>query len=186
LKFSLICGKISIGCDKMRILGIDPGIATIGFGVVDSDPKGQRLVNCGVITTPAHTSLSSRLEQIYDDMSQLIEIFKPEVASIEELFFNTNITTGIAVAHGRGVILLACRKAGLKVYEYTPLQVKQSVVGYGRAEKAQVMDMVKRICRLPAPPKPDDAADAVALALCHARSSTSLLYKGDNEECSTI
>ena len=170
----------------MRILGIDPGIATIGFGVVDSEKSSQKLINCGVISTPAHTSLSSRLEQIYDDMCQLIDLFKPEAVSIEELFFNTNITTGIAVAHGRGVILLACRKAGLKVYEYTPLQVKQAVVGYGRAEKAQVMDMVKRICHLPAPPKPDDAADAVALALCHARSATSLLYRGENEECSTI
>ena len=97
----------------MRILGIDPGIATIGFGVVDSEKSSQKLINCGVISTPAHTSLSSRLEQIYDDMCQLIELFKPEAVSIEELFFNTNTTTGIAVAHGRGVILLACRKAGL-------------------------------------------------------------------------
>ena len=170
----------------MRRLEIDPGIATIGFGVVDSEKSSQKLINCGVISTPAHTSLSSRLEQIYDDMCQLIELFQPEAVSIEELFFNTNTTTGIAVAHGRGVILLACRKAGLKVYEYTPLQVKQAVVGYGRAEKAQVMDMVKRICHLPAPPKPDDAADAVALALCHARSATSLLYRGEDKECSTI
>ena len=143
-------------------------------------------MRCGVITTPAHTSLSSRLEQIYDDLTQLLEAFKPEAVSIEELFFNTNITTGIAVAHGRGVILLACQKAGIKIYEYTPLQVKQAVCGYGRAEKSQVMDMVKRLCNLKAPPKPDDAADAVALALCHARSSTSLLYRGEREECSTI
>lgn len=170
----------------MRILGIDPGIATIGFGVLDSRKNTHKLVTCGVITTPAHTSLSSRLEQIYDDMLDLIEVFKPDVVSIEELFFNTNLTTGIAVAHGRGVILLACRKAGVRVFEYTPLQVKQSVVGYGRAEKKQVMDMVKRICNLPDVPKPDDAADAVALAICHARSSTSLLFKGDSEECSTI
>lgn len=169
----------------MRILGIDPGIATIGFGVVDSDKNRHRLVTCGVITTPAHTSLSSRLEQIYDDLERLLEAFKPDAVSIEELFFNTNITTGIAVAHGRGVILLACRKAGINIFEYTPLQVKQAVVGYGRAEKAQVMDMVRRLCGLSAPPKPDDAADAVALALCHARSSTSLLYRGDKEECST-
>lgn len=170
----------------MRILGIDPGIATIGFGVIEHTGKDDKLINCGVITTPAHTSLSSRLEQIYDDVTQLLELFKPDVVSIEELFFNTNITTGIAVAHGRGVILLACRKAGVRVYEYTPLQVKQAVVGYGRAEKRQVMDMVRRICALPAPPKPDDAADAVALALCHARSATSLLFKGEDEECSTI
>ena len=170
----------------MRILGIDPGIATIGFGVLESEKNKHKLLKCGVITTPAHTSLSSRLEQIYDDMLQLLDLFQPEAVSIEELFFNTNITTGIAVAHGRGVILLACRKAGVKVYEYTPLQVKQSVVGYGRAEKKQVMDMVKRICSLPAPPRPDDAADAVALAICHARSVSSMLFKGDQEECSTI
>ena len=170
----------------MRILGIDPGIATIGFGVVEYEKNKQKLIKCGVITTPAHTSLSSRLEQIYQDMCDLLDIFKPDAVSIEELFFNTNITTGIAVAPGRGVILLACQKAGVKIYEYTPLQVKQAVVGYGRAEKSQVMDMVKRICSLPAPPKPDDAADAVALALCHARSSTSLLFRGDQEECSTI
>jgi len=170
----------------MRILGIDPGIATIGFGVVDSEKNRQRLVKCGVITTPAHTTLSSRLDQIFNDMLELLESFKPDAVSVEELFFNTNLTTGIAVAHGRGVILLACQRAGVKIYEYTPLQVKQAVVGYGRAEKSQVMDMVKRICGLQAPPKPDDAADAVALALCHARSATSLLFKGDQEGCSTI
>ena len=170
----------------MRILGIDPGIATIGFGVINAAKNQNRLLNCGVISTPAHTSLSSRLEQIYDDMCQLLELFKPDAVAVEELFFNTNITTGIAVSHGRGVILLACQKAGVKIFEYTPLQVKQAVVGYGRAEKAQVMDMVRRICNLPAPPKPDDAADAVALALCHARSATSLLNRGEREECSTI
>lgn len=170
----------------MRVLGIDPGIATIGFGVLESEKNSYKLIKCGVITTPAHTSLSSRLEQIYDDMLQILELFQPDAVSIEELFFNTNITTGIAVAHGRGVILLACRKAGVQVFEYTPLQVKQSVAGYGRAEKRQVMDMVKRICQLPAAPKPDDAADAVALAICHARSATSLLFKGEREECSTI
>ena len=171
----------------MRILGIDPGIATIGFGVIESEKNTNRLLKCGVISTPAHTSLSSRLEQIYNDMCDLLEIFKPDAVSVEELFFNTNITTGIAVAHGRGVILLACQKAGVQIYEYTPLQVKQAVVGYGRAEKKQVMDMVRRICNLPAPPKPDDAADAVALALCHARSATSLLMQeGVSDACSTI
>ena len=170
----------------MKILGIDPGIATVGFGVVDFKNQKYSLVQCGVITTPAHTPLSERLETIYWDLSELIEAFRPDAVAIEELFFNTNITTGISVAHGRGVILLACRMAGLSIYEYTPLQVKQAVVGYGRAEKHQVMEMVKRLCALNAPPKPDDAADAVALALCHARSSTSLLYKGENAECSTI
>ncbi|MBR5094840.1 MAG: crossover junction endodeoxyribonuclease RuvC [Oscillospiraceae bacterium] len=170
----------------MRILGIDPGIATIGFGAIETRGNRQKLLRCGVITTPAHTSLSSRLEQIFRDTGDLLSIFRPDAVSVEELFFNTNITTGIAVAHGRGVILLACQMAKVPIYEYTPLQVKQAVVGYGRAEKAQVMEMVKRICGLPAPPKPDDAADAVALALCHARSSTSLLNRGGESGCSTI
>ena len=170
----------------MRILGFDPGIATIGFAVLDVNNSKNCLVKCGVITKPAHTSLSSRLALIYEDAISLLNTFKPDAVSIEELFFNTNITTGISVAHGRGVLLLACRQAGVKIYEYTPLQVKQSVVGYGRADKKQVMDMVKRLCNLQSAPKPDDAADAVALALCHARSSTSLLYKGEKEECSTI
>jgi len=170
----------------MRILGIDPGIATIGFGVIESDKNRQRLISCGAITTPAHTSLSSRLDLIYRDLTELLETIKPDSIAIEELFFNTNITTGISVAHGRGVILLACHKAGIPIAEYTPLQVKQAVVGYGRAEKTQVMDMVKRMLNLSAPPKPDDAADAVAIAICHARSSTSLLYNnGGNDKCST-
>ena len=171
----------------MRILGLDPGIATVGFGIVDTEKNRQKLVTCGVITTPAHTPLTSRLDQIYTDLEELIRAYSPEVMAIEELFFNTNITTGISVAQGRGVILLCAFRAGLRIYEYTPLQVKQAVVGYGRAEKKQVMDMVKRILNLPAPPKPDDAADAVALALCHARSSTSLLnLEGVQNPCSTI
>ena len=171
----------------MRILGIDPGLATVGFAVVDSDRNKMKLVSCGVISTPAHTTLSSRLDRIYDDMAELISTFSPDVMSIEELFFNTNITTGISVAHSRGVILLAAYRAGVQTFEYTPLQVKQAVVGYGRAEKNQVIDMVRRILELPAAPKPDDAADAVALAICHARSSTSLLSrKGEDTQCSTI
>ena len=171
----------------MRILGIDPGVAIVGFGVVDADRKDNRLVKCGVITTPAHTQLSARLNSIYLDLMELIATFKPEAIAIEELFFNTNITTGISVAQARGVILLACYQSGVPVFEYTPLQVKQAVCGYGRAEKKQVMDMVKRILHLQDVPRPDDAADAVAIALCHARSSTSLLaQKGVNEVCATI
>ena len=170
----------------MRILGIDPGLATVGFSIVDVEKSKMRLVTCGVISTPEHTSLSSRLDRIFEDMNDLISSFSPDVMSIEELFFNTNITTGIAVAHARGVILLSAYRAGVQVFEYTPLQVKQAVVGYGRAEKNQVIDMVRRILALPAAPKPDDAADAVALAICHARSSTSLLSKGVNDICSTI
>lgn len=170
----------------LRILGIDPGLATVGFSIVDVEKSKMKLVTCGVISTLAHTSLSSRLDRIFEDMNELISSFNPNVMSIEELFFNTNITTGIAVAHARGVILLSAYRAGVQVFEYTPLQVKQAVVGYGRAEKNQVIDMVRRILALPAAPKPDDAADAVALAICHARSSTSLLSKGVTDICSTI
>lgn len=170
----------------MRILGIDPGIATVGFGVIESNGNSLSLVNYGTITTPAHTSLSSRLDQIFSDMGQLCEAFSPDAIAYEELFFNTNITTGIAVAHGRGVLLLAGYRAGVPVYEYTPLQVKQAVVGYGRAEKRQVIDMVRRILNMSSAPKPDDAADALAIAICHARSSTSLLSKNGGENpCST-
>lgn len=117
----------------LRILGIDPGLATVGFSIVDVEKSKMKLVTCGVISTPAHTSLSSRLDRIFEDMNELISSFSPDVMSIEELFFNTNITTGIAVAHARGVILLSAYRAGVQVFEYTPLQVKQAVVGYGRA-----------------------------------------------------
>jgi crossover junction endodeoxyribonuclease RuvC len=152
----------------LRILGIDPGIATVGFGVIDADRGKQKYVTCGIISTPAHTALSSRLDQIYTDLAELFDSLRPDAISIEELFFNTNITTGIAVAHGRGVILLAAYRHKIPVYEYTPLQVKQAVVGYGRAEKKQVIDMVRRILSMPSPPKPDDAADALAMAICCA------------------
>ena len=145
------------------------------------------MLSCGVITTPAHTPLSSRLDRIYSDLEELIRSCDPEAISIEELFFSKNITTGIPVAHARGVILLCAFRCGVPVYEYTPMQVKQAVVGYGKAEKRQVMDMVRRILHLTAVPRPDDAADAIAVALCHARSSTSLLTReGDTNLCSTI
>lgn len=170
----------------MRILGIDPGIATVGFSILDAERGKQNLICCGVITTPAGTSLSSRLERIYSDLRELITTYSPEAMAVEELFFNTNITTGISVAHGRGVVLLAAYQLGVPIFEYTPSQVKQAVVGYGKAEKRQVIDMVTRILHLPSPPKPDDAADAVAIALCHARSATSLLNRGGNNTCSTI
>ena len=170
----------------MRIMGIDPGIATVGFGVVDSEKNRLKLVSTGVIETPAHTSLSSRLDRIYDDTQELIRTFSPDVVSVEELFFKKNITTGIAVAHGRGVLLLACYKSGVQIFEYTPMQVKQAVVGYGLAEKKQVIYMVTSILGMKTPPKPDDAADALALAICHARSTTSLIYKnGGDDPCST-
>ncbi len=159
----------------MRILGIDPGVATIGFGLVEADRGRQRLLQFGVITTPPGIPLSSRLWQISQDMSSLLTQFRPDEAAVEELFFSKNITTGIAVAHGRGVLLLELEKAGIPVYEYTPMQVKQAVVGYGKAEKRQVMLMTARLLKMKEIPRPDDAADALALALCHARSATSLL-----------
>ena len=159
----------------MRILGIDPGYATIGFGMVESSGAQVRMVTYGAITTPAGLPLSRRLYQIGTDMEELIGKLHPDGISIEELFFNTNITTGIAVAHGRGVILYAAEKCGIPLYEYTPGQVKLAVTGYGKAEKRQVMDMTRRLLKLRAVPRPDDAADALALAICHARSFTSRL-----------
>ena len=161
----------------MRILGIDPGYGITGFGVIDAQRGQCRLLQCGAITTPPGMDFSARLEIIYDDMKQLLELSKPDAVAIEELFFGQNVTTGIGVAQSRGVILLAVRQAGVQVYPYKPMQVKQAVVGYGNATKHQVQDMTKRILRLEAVPKPDDAADAVAIALCHARSSTSLLAR---------
>ena len=167
----------------MRILGIDPGFATIGFGLITADRGQVHMVTYGAITTPAGLPLSKRLYQIGTDMEDLIGQLKPDVISIEELFFNTNITTGIAVAHGRGVILYAAEKCGIPLYEYTPSQVKLAVTGYGKAEKHQVMDMTKRLLKLKSVPRPDDAADALALALCHARSFTSRMPQvGDVKE----
>ena len=159
----------------MRILGIDPGFATIGFGLVEAERGQTHMVTYGAITTPAGLPLSRRLYQIGTDMEDLIGQLKPEVISIEELFFNTNITTGIAVAHGRGVLLYAAEKCGIPLYEYTPSLVKLAVTGFGKAEKRQVMDMTRRLLKLKTVPRPDDAADALALALCHARSFTSRL-----------
>ena len=159
----------------MRILGIDPGYGITGFGIVDAQRNNFRLLQYGAITTPPGADFSARLEMIYEDMRELLQVCKPDCVAIEELFFGQNVTTGIGVAQSRGVILLAIRQAGLPVYPYKPMQVKQSVVGYGNATKHQVQDMTKRILHLNATPKPDDAADAIAIALCHARSSTSLL-----------
>ena len=164
-----------------RILGIDPGYATIGFGLIASQGMQQQLLHYGAITTPAGLAFSKRLNLLYDDMTQLLRELRPEAVAVEELFFNTNVTTGIQVAHGRGVILLAVEKSGIPLYEYTPSQVKQAVVGYGKAEKHQVMDMTRRLLHLNQIPRPDDAADALALALCHARSSTSLLSQYYNQ-----
>ena len=159
----------------MIILGIDPGVATIGFGVIKAQRGKNTLIQYGVITTPPGIPLSSRLLQISNDMEELIRTFHPDEMAVEELFFSKNITTGIAVAHGRGVLLCAAERCGIPLFEYTPGQVKMAVTGYGKAEKRQVMDMTKRLLKLAKTPRPDDAADALALALCHARSSTSRL-----------
>lgn len=159
----------------MVILGIDPGVGTIGFGVIEAQRGKNRLIQYGVITTPPGTPLDQRLVQIHEDMNRILELFHPDEAAVEELFFSKNITTGIAVAHGRGVILLALAEKGLPVYEYTPMQVKQSVAGYGKAEKKQVMLMTQRLLGMKQLPRPDDAADALALAICHGRAATSLI-----------
>jgi len=161
----------------MRILGIDPGYGITGIGLIEAQRGSMQLLRCGAITTPAGMDFSARLEIIYEDMRKLLEVAKPDAVAIEELFFGHNVTTAIGVAQSRGVILLAIRQADLPVFQYKPMQVKQAVVGYGNATKHQVQDMTKRLLHLDAMPKPDDAADAIAIALCHARSSTSLLAK---------
>ena len=169
----------------MIVLGIDPGVATVGFGVISESggvPKPKRY---GVITTSAGVRLALRLKQIHMDVSELIMTFKPDAIAVEELFFNTNLKTGIAVAHGRAAIILAGEEHGIPMFEYTPLQVKKAVAGYGRASKKQVMDMVQRLLSMEQVPKPDDAADALAVAICHARTANSLLISG-GEAMSTI
>ncbi len=159
----------------MIILGIDPGLAIVGWGVIEYQGTGFRTLGYGSVQTPAGMRTEARLKAIYDGVSELIATYRPEVMAVEELFFNTNITTGIRVAEARGVILLAAERAGISVEEYTPLQVKQAVVGYGRAEKKQVITMVTMLLSLKAPPKPDDTADALAIAVCHAHTGGSRL-----------
>ena len=161
----------------MQILGIDPGYATTGFGILEAGRGSVQLLNYGTITTPAAMKFPQRLEMLYDDMVRLLDTVKPDAVAVEELFWGHNVTTGIGVSHGRGVILLAIAKSGVPLFEYTPGQVKQAVVGYGSAEKRQVMDMTRRILKMEKVARPDDAADAIAIALCHARSTTSLLSR---------
>lgn len=153
----------------MRILGIDPGLAIVGWGVLEKRGVHCVPVACGAIRTPAHTRVEERLLSIQRDVNLLIEKYHPDEMAIEELFFTNNVTTGIAVAEARGVLLAAAAGHGLRISEYTPPQVKQAVVGYGKAEKRQVIEMITTLLRLPAPPKPDDTADALAIAYCHAQ-----------------
>jgi crossover junction endodeoxyribonuclease RuvC len=152
----------------MRILGIDPGLATVGFGLIESEKGRLSHVRHGAVTTPAGMALPLRLMGIADDLHELLETFRPDAAAVEELFFSKNVTTGLAVAHGRGVILMTLARRGLPVFEYKPMQVKQAVAGYGGADKRQVMEMTRQLLRLEAVPRPDDAADALAIAICHA------------------
>ncbi len=162
----------------MRILGIDPGYAIMGYGVLDYNGNKFKPVTYGSIETDAVIPMPKRLSMLYDGLQQIIREYRPEEAAIEELFFNNNAKTAIMVGEARGVALLACVRNGLQIYEYTPLQIKQSLVGYGRAEKKQVQQMVKVILNLPAVPKPDDTADAVAAAICHGHSRNSrILYR---------
>ncbi|MDY3119199.1 MAG: crossover junction endodeoxyribonuclease RuvC [Peptoniphilus sp.] len=157
----------------MRVLGIDPGLATMGYGIIDVEGNRLRAVEYGTIETQSRTDYPKRLFQIYGELKKIIESRWPDEVAMEELFFNKNITTAMSVAQARGVEILTCMEMGLPIYEYTPLQVKQAVVGYGRAEKHQVQEMVKMFLNLQAIPKPDDAADGLAIAITHIHSSKS-------------
>lgn len=157
----------------MKIVGIDPGYAIVGYGVITYDNMRFTTLDYGAIITEANMPFNQRLLKIYDDFSLLLQQHKPDAVSIEKLFFTTNQKTAIDVAQARGLILLAATQQNIPCYEYTPLQVKQAVVGYGKAEKAQVMDMTKRLLRLSKVPKPDDTADALAIAICHAHVAPS-------------
>lgn len=160
---------------SMRIIGIDPGYAIVGYGVLDYSGNRFGVVEYGAVTTPAGTAFDRRLELIYDELEQIVKRHAPQFMAVEKLFFTTNQKTAIDVAQARGVIQLCAVKNGVDVFEYTPLQVKQSVVGYGKAEKKQVQQMTKTLLGLEAVPKPDDTADALAIAICHAHSAFSSL-----------
>lgn len=155
----------------MIILGIDPGLATLGYGVIEVNNDKRRLIQYGTITTPAGQPMPQRLKAIYGGMNQLLDIYQPDDVAFEELFFSKNITTGMAVSAARGVALLAVAQRTDNLYEYTPMQIKQAVTGYGKADKHQVQMMVKMLLNISEIPKPDDAADAVAIALTHANSA---------------
>ena len=159
----------------MRILGIDPGYAIVGVGVIEYTHGRFQVVGYGAVTTQANTNFTVRLKTIYDEVSLLIAKYQPQAMAIEKLYFNDNQKTAIDVAQARGVILLAAANAGVPIYEYTPLQVKQAVVVYGRAEKRQMQEMTRSLLRLKSVPKPDDTADALAIAICHAHTSGSIL-----------
>lgn len=160
----------------MRVLGLDPGYAIVGYGLVEGEGQNLAPVTFGAITTKAHTAFEDRLVEIYTDMQEILATFQPQVMAIESLFYTSNQKTVIAVAEARGVILLAAKQAAVPIFEYTPLQVKQSVAGYGKATKRQVQEMTRRLLKLKNVPKPDDAADALAMAICHLHSARSLRF----------
>ncbi len=166
----------------MIILGIDPGYAIVGYGIVGYDSHNFTPLAYGAVTTEAGLPADRRLEMVYDGVCSIIDRYRPDAVAVEQLFFTTNQKTVIMVAQARGVILLAAKKKGVPVYEYTPLQVKQSVVGYGKAIKKQVMEMTRKLLRLEKVPKPDDAADALAIAICHGHSASSYVGKSKLEE----
>lgn len=159
----------------MRIIGIDPGYAIVGFGVIEYEKSNFSVIGYGAVTTPAGIDFERRLEIIYSDISQILDNYKPQSLAIEKLYFQNNQKTAIDVAEARGVTVLAAAQRHIPIYEYTPLQVKQSVTGYGQAVKKQVQEMTKRILKLPQIPKPDDTADALAIAVCHAHTNSSIL-----------
>ncbi len=159
----------------MIVLGIDPGYAIVGWGLVEFKNNSFRPIRYGAITTEADTDFNERLRMIFDDLSEVIKTFKPDAMSIEKLYFTTNQKTAIMVAEARGVILLCAKQNGLPIFEYTPLQVKTAVTGYGKAKKPQVMEMTRRLLKLPEVPKPDDTADALAIALTHIQATGSEL-----------
>lgn len=161
----------------MIILGIDPGYAIVGYGVIKYEANRFTVIDYGAVTTQAHTPFVERLEIIYNNLNEIMKRYKPEAMAIEKLFYNTNAKTVIDVAQARGVTVLAAQQNGVEMFEYTPLQVKQSVVGYGRAEKKQVQEMTRVILNLEKIPKPDDTADALAMAICHAHSSGSVMQR---------
>ena len=160
----------------MRILGVDPGYAIVGYGALDARAGQLCVLEYGAVTTPAHTPLTDRLNTIYTDMRGIIDRVRPDCMALEKLFVGYNTTTAIAVAAARGVILLAASQAGLKLYEYTPNEVKQAIVGYGKAEKHQMMEMTRILLGLPSIPRPDDTADALAMAVCCGHSVASPMY----------
>jgi len=159
-----------ITCEPIRVLGIDPGTATTGWAVVEEVKKNPRLVACGCVNTSKFRSDADRLVEIGKDIGALLKKYKPQEAAIEDIFFFKNLKTAVTVAQARGVILYKIKKDGVPLFAYTPLQVKQALTGYGRAEKKQIQIMVKNILKLKSIPKPDDAADAVAIAICHLNS----------------